>query len=307
MISPIIFSLNLFGFPLTLRWYGVLVMLGAVIATWLAEKEINRRGEKGQTIWDALTWILPIGIIGARVWYVVNNIFGGSNYYIENPVKIFFVWEGGLHIFGGFLFGGIALILYLRKHKMDVWLFFDSIAPAALIGQAVARPANFINQELYGQPTNLPWGIPIQAEHRLTQYSNLTLFPVETTRFHPTFAYEMIWNFLAAFLLIWYSRHYKERMKPGAAFGAWLVLAGIGRAFIELFRPDQPLIPGTIITYSMAVSILMAILGVLMLLVRYGKLKFAFAEKWEEEYKISQPEENTVVGARVKVEAASTK
>jgi phosphatidylglycerol:prolipoprotein diacylglycerol transferase len=289
MINPVIFSLNLFGFPLTLRWYGVLVMFGAVIATWLAEKEINRRGEKGESIWDALVWVLPIGIIGARVWYVVNNIFGGSTYYIENPVKILYVWEGGLHIFGGFLFGGIALILYFRKQKMDVWLFLDSIAPVTLIGQAIARPANFINQELYGQPTNLPWGIPIQAEHRLSQYANLNLFPVETTRFHPTFAYEMIWNFLAVLLLIWYSRHYKDRMKPGAAFSAWLILAGIGRSVIELFRPDQPLIPGTFVTYSMAVSILMAVLGVLMLLVRYGKLKFAFAENWEEEYKISQP------------------
>ena len=87
MINPIIFSLNLYGFPLTLRWYGVLVMLGAVIATWLAEKEINRRGEKGERIWDALTWVLPIGIIGARVWYVVNNIFGGSTYYYLTPPK----------------------------------------------------------------------------------------------------------------------------------------------------------------------------------------------------------------------------
>jgi phosphatidylglycerol:prolipoprotein diacylglycerol transferase len=252
-------------------------------------------------------WVLPIGIIGARVWYVVNNIFGGSTYYIENPIKMLYVWEGGLHIFGGFLFGGIALILYLRKQKMDVWLFLDSIAPVTLIGQAIARPANFINQELYGQPTNLPWGIPIQAEHRLSQYANLNLFPVETTRFHPTFAYEMIWNFLAALLLIWYSRHYKERMKPGAAFSAWLILAGIGRSVIELFRPDQPLIPGTFITYSMAVSILMAVLGVLMLLVRYGKLKLAFAENWEEEYKISQPKENKIVDGRVEVESVSMK
>jgi phosphatidylglycerol:prolipoprotein diacylglycerol transferase len=308
MINPVIFSINLFGFTLALRWYGVLVMLGAITAAWIAEKEINRRGEKGEKIWDALVWVLPIGIIGARMWYVANNILGGSTYYLEYPIKTLYVWEGGLHIFGGFLFGGIALIMYLRNQKMDVWLFLDSIAPAALIGQAIARPANFINQELYGQPTNLPWGIPIQAEHRLAQYANLNLFPVETTRFHPTFAYEMIWNFLAALLLIWYSRHYKERMKPGAAFGAWLVLAGIGRAFIELFRPDQPLIPGTKITYSMAVSILMAILGVLMLLVHYGKLKFAFAENWEEEYKISQPlKEKQVVDGRVKVEAASTK
>ncbi len=295
MINPIIFSFKLLGLTLTLRWYGVLVMLGAIITTWLAEKEINRRGEKGEQIWDALVWILPIGIIGARVWYVVNNILGNSAYYIENPIKALYVWEGGLHIFGGFLFGGVALIMYLRKKKMDVWLFLDSIAPVTLIGQAVARPANFINQELYGQPTNLPWGILIQAEHRLSQYADLKLFPVETTRFHPTFAYEMIWNFLAAFILLWYSRRYKERMKPGAALGAWLILAGIGRAVIELFRPDQPLlIPNTVITSSMAASILMAVLGALLLLVRYGKIKFAFAKNWEEQYQISQPlqEEN---------------
>jgi len=289
MISPIIFSFKLFSLTLTLRWYGVLVMLGAVITTWLAEKEINRRGGKGEEVWDALVWLLPTGIIGARVWYVVNNIFGGSTYYIENPIKVFYIWEGGLHIFGGFLFGGIALIIYLRRKKMDVWLFLDSIAPVTLIGQAIARPANFINQELYGQPTNLPWGILIQADHRLSQYANLKLFPVETTRFHPTFAYEMIWNFLAALLLIWYTRQYKELMKPGAAFSAWLILAGIGRSIIEIFRPDQPLIPGTFVTYSMTVSILMAVLGLLMLLVRYGKLKFPFAENWGEEYKISQP------------------
>lgn len=289
MISPIIFSFKLFSLTLTLRWYGVLVMLGAVVATWLAEKEINRRGEKGASIWDALVWVLPIGIIGARVWYVVNNILGGGTLYIENPIKALYVWEGGLHIFGGFLFGGIALIIYLRRQNMDVWLFLDSIAPVTLIGQAVARPANFINQELYGQPTNLPWGILIQAEHRLSQYADLKLFPVETTRFHPTFAYEMIWNFLAALFLIWFARQYKDRMKPGAAFSAWLILAGVGRSIIELFRPDQPLFSGTEITYSMAVSILMAVLGVLMLLVRYGKLKPPFAKNWEEKYKIAQP------------------
>jgi phosphatidylglycerol:prolipoprotein diacylglycerol transferase len=273
-------------------------MLGVVIATWLAEKEINRRGENGESIWYALIWVLPIGVIGARAWYVANNIFSGSIYYIDNPIKTLYVWEGGLHIFGGFLFGGIALILYLRKHKMDVWLFLDSIAPATLIGQAIARPANFINQELYGQPTNLPWGIPIQAAHRLSQYSNLNLFPVETTRFHPTFAYEMIWNFLAASFLIWYSHYFTERMKPGATFSAWLIFAGVGRSIIELFRPDQPLIPGTLITYSMAVSIFMALLGLLMLLVRYEKINFFFAKNWEKEYKLLQPTDRKKVEAK---------
>lgn len=300
MIDPVIFSFKLFGLTLTLRWYGILVMLGAIAGTWLAERGINRRGEKGETIWDALVWVLPIGIVGARLWYVVNATLGGNSYYMENPVKILYIWEGGLHIFGGFLFGAIALLMFLRQQKMDTWLFLDAIAPATMIGQALARPANFINQELYGPPTQLPWGIPISAEHRLAQYADLSQYPVETTRFHPTFAYEMILNFIIALFLLWYARQYKERMKPGALFGAWLVGAGLSRSFIELFRPDQPRFTGSIVTYSMAVSLLMAVTGVIFLLVRYGKLKFAFAEGWEEEYKItsSKPEAKTVASTK---------
>ena len=218
MIDPVIFSFKLFVWTITLRWYGVLVMFGAVVGAWIAAKEIKRRGENGDAIWDAMIWVLPLGIIGARLWYVANNMLGGSSYYLDNPAKILYVWEGGLHIFGGFLFGGIALYLYLTNNKMDVWLFLDSIAPAILIGQALARPANFINQELYGPPTKLMWGIPITAEHRLAQFSDLSLYPVASTRFHPTFAYEMILNILLGLMLLWIARQYADKMKPGAIF-----------------------------------------------------------------------------------------
>jgi phosphatidylglycerol:prolipoprotein diacylglycerol transferase len=186
---------------------------------------------------------------------------------------------------------------------LDVWLFLDAIAPAVLIGQAVARPANFINQELYGPPTQLPWGISIDAAHRLAQYSDLGRYPVDTAQFHPTFAYEMIWNFLTALFLIWYSRQFPKRMKPGVVFGGWLVLAGFGRFIIEFFRPDQPLIPGTAISYSSFVAILMAIAGTLLLLIRYGKLKIAQAGGWEEQYKISKLSSEL----RTKTDSASNK
>jgi phosphatidylglycerol:prolipoprotein diacylglycerol transferase len=219
---------------------------------------------------------------------VLNTTLGGSRYYLDDPLKIINIPEGGLHFFGGLVFGAIALLLYLNRNKLDVWLFLDAIAPAALIGQAVARPANFINQELYGPPTQLPWGISIDAAHRLSQYSDLNRYPVDATQFHPTFAYEMIWNFLAALFLIWYARQFPRRMKPGAVFGGWLVLAGLGRFVIEFFRPDQPLIPGTAISYSSAVSILMAIAGTLLLLIRYGILKLGPADGWEEKYIISK-------------------
>ncbi len=299
MIDPVIFSFKFFNLEIVLRWYGVLVMLGAVVGAWWAEKEIRRRGENGEVIWDAMIWVLPIGILGARLWYVVNNIFAGSSYYLDNPIKILYVWEGGLHFFGGLLFGGLALFLFLQKNGMDTWLFLDALAPATLLGQALARPANFINQELYGQPTQLPWGIPIEANHRLAQYADLSQFPVQTTRFHPTFAYEMVLNFLIVLFLWWLSRRYEDELKPGALFSAWLLLAGLSRTFIEFFRPDQARIGDTFITYTMAVSFAMAIAGAIMLLVRFGKLQLAMAEGWEDQYQVKMLDRRTSPRSRV--------
>lgn len=287
MIDPVIFSFKLFELQVTLRWYGVLVMLGAVVGALWAEREIRRRGENGESIWDAMIWVLPAGIIGARLWYVANNILGGSTYYLDNPAKIFNIPEGGLHFFGGLLFGMIALFIFLQRSGKDKWLFLDAIAPATLLGQAIARPANFINQELYGPPTGLMWGIPIEASHRLAQYP-ASLFPVETTRFHPAFAYEMILNLLIVLFLWWLSRRYAQQLKPGAVFSAWLLLAGFSRTFIEFFRPDQPRIGDSFVSYTMLVSFLMAIVGAVMLLARYGKIQPALAQGWEQEYQIKK-------------------
>jgi phosphatidylglycerol:prolipoprotein diacylglycerol transferase len=293
MIDPVIFSFKFFIWTITLRWYGVLVMFGAIAGAWIAGREIQRRGEKDEAIWDAMAWVLPAGIVGARLWYVVNSALGGNFYYFDNPVKILYIWEGGLHFFGGLLFGAVALYFFLKKNRFDLWLFLDSIAPAVLIGQALARSANFINQELYGPPTSLPWGILINNyASRLPQYQDLTLYPLETARFHPTFAYEMILNILLGLLLLWIAYRYSETVKPGAIFGGWLIAAGLARAFIEFFRPDQPRIGESFITYSMVVALFMAAAGVFLLLIRYGKLQPSFAAGWEEEYKIKPFEES---------------
>lgn len=307
MIDPIIFTLRIGGWEFPLRWYGVIVMFGVIVGSLIVERELRRRGENGDRIWDALIWVLPAGILGARVWYVLNATLGGSRYYIENPVQIINIPQGGLHIFGGFLFGAAALLYYLRQNKLDPWLFLDSAGPAVLIGQAIGRIANFINQELYGPPTTLPWGIPISAEHRLPSYANLSQYPVETTRFHPTFAYEMLWNLLAAGFLLWLSRRYKEDLKPGTLFAGWLVLAGIGRVIVELFRPDQPKIGDLGFSYSSLFAALMAIAGAIMLMVRYGAIKLKFAENWAEEYQVpgepgadpvDEPQGETSVGKK---------
>lgn len=286
-MDPVIFSIQLGAFTLTLRWYGVLVMFGTAVGAWLAEQEVKRRGENGEHIWNALVFLLPAGIVGGRLWYVVNATIGGNPYYLENPAKIIAVWEGGLHFFGGLLLGAITLFFYARHYKLDLWLLLDSVAPMTMIGQALARPANFINQELYGPPTTLPWGIPIDAAHRIPAYQDLSRFPVETTRFHPVFAYEMILNLLLAGTLLWAVRRWPERFKPGAVFAWWLILAGSARTFIEFFRPDQPILfPGTFVTTSMFVSLLMALSGLLLLLARLGKIRLPWL-RFPERYTIS--------------------
>lgn len=293
MIDPVIFSFKLFNLQVELTWYGLIVMSSVLIGGWLAEKEVRRRGENGEALIDAMVWAVVAGIVGARLWYVVNAIIGGNRSYIEDPMSIIRPPIAGLHIFGGLLFGAIVLISYLKKNGYDAWLFLDSVAPVALVGQAIGRLGNFINQELYGPPTNLPWGISIPADHRLLEFADLSKYPVETTRFHPTFAYEMILNVLAYLFILWYSRRKEEELKPGAVFSLWLAFAGFNRAFIEFFRPDQPKLGETFISTSMLVAFLMGVTGVVMFLARNGKLRLAFAENWENEYFIKKVEKKS--------------
>ncbi len=286
MIDPIIFSISLGSFSLDFRWYGVLIVLGIMTAAWLSEKEIARRGGNAEWIWDGLLWILPAAIIGARVWYVLNDIFGGGRAFIEQPGRIVRITEGGLHIFGALIFGLIAAYFFAKRNKIDLLLLLDSAAPALLLGQAIARPANFINQELYGPPTNLPWGIKILGQNRIAPWNDLSAFPEETTWFHPTFAYEMIWNLIAVGVILWLVRKFERKIKPGSAFALWLIFAGVGRALIETFRPDQPLIPGTGLSYSRLIAILMAVMGSLWLLIRYEVVRLPFLSPGPETYRL---------------------
>ncbi len=287
MIDPVIFSFTILGITIALRWYGVLVMTGVMVAAWLSAKEVARHGENPDHIWDALVWIVLGGMAGSRIWYVANATLGGSRYYLDNPLRILNITEGGLHFYGALLFGAAAMFFYARKHKLDLWLFLDSLAPFILIGQAIARPANFINQELYGQPTTLPWGIHIDAAHRIAPYNDLLTYPVEFTRFHPTFAYEMAWNFFAAFALLLVARALAEKIRPGVIFYGWLALSGLGRIFIELFRPDQPRIPGTDISITSAVAALMLLAGLLLLLDKLEVIRLPFIPKGPDEYRVS--------------------
>ena len=289
MPDPVIFSIEIFGITIALRWYGLLIMTGVIVGSLLAAKEVERRGGNPDWVWDGLLWVVPAGVVGARLWYVVADYLGGNSRYLEEPASIIGFSKGGLsglHIYGAFLFGAIAGFFWARHYRIDLWLVLDSVGPSLLLGQALARPANFINQELYGPPTDLPWGIKIDAAHRLPSWADLTRFPVETTRFHPTFAYEMIGNLVAGALLLWATRRYKEKMRPGSAFAWWLILAGLVRFIIEFFRPDQPRLPGTEISYTRIATVLMMLGGTLYLLIKHEILRVSFISSGSAQYRI---------------------
>jgi phosphatidylglycerol:prolipoprotein diacylglycerol transferase len=288
MIDPVAFTIP--GVNISVYWYGIIMMVGILLGTWITAREVRRRGGNPDHVWDGLTWAMPAGVVGARLWYVVNDILGGGKRYLDDPVSIFRIPEGGLHFYGAILFGALAAYIYARRRKVDMWLIVDSVTPALLIGQAVIRPANYINQELYGPPTDLPWGVSISAANRIPPWNNLSLFPEGTTHFHPTFAYEMVWNMLAAGVLLWVTRRFANKMRPGIAFAAWLILAGLGRVIIEAWRPDQPRIPGLDLSYTRIVAGLMVIGGVIMLLIKSGVLRLPFLSRGPDSYAVAPAE-----------------
>ena len=257
--------------PLSIHFYGIIIVAGALVGGYVASIEARRRREEPEHVWNALTWCLIGGILGARLYHVLSSpqgdVVGFQFYFVTNPfetIRIFgasipfptalMIWNGGLGIFGGVAGGVLALAIYAWRNNLSIFRWFDIAAPGLILAQAIGRWGNYINQELYGPPTTLPWGIPIDAEYRLPQFANLSRYPVKTTRFHPVFLYESLWN-LAAFI----GRRFKDRLVDGDIVSLYLILYGLGRLFIEALRPDAWLVGG--IPTAQIVSAVMIVAG----------------------------------------------
>jgi len=263
--------------PLAVHWYGIIIVVGALAGAYAATFEAKRRGEDPEHVWNALVWCLVAGILGARLYHVLSSpqgtTIGFRYYFVTNPfdtITIFgrsipfptalMIWNGGLGIFGAIAGGALAAIIYVRRNQLSLLRWLDIGAPGLILGQAIGRWGNFVNQELYGPPTTLPWGIPIDAEHRIAPFTDLSRYPVETTRFHPLFLYESLWNFAVFAALMIVGRRYADRLKDGDILSLYFILYGLGRLFIEALRPDAWLI-GNIPTAQL-VSAGLIVLGV---------------------------------------------
>lgn len=269
--DPIAFTIPIGenGFPIF--WYGILVTIGIAIGAWWAVREIARRNQDVDEFYNGLILVVFVGYLFARLTYVLLDVIDGNSGQYSGIIDVLNIRSGGVNILGGFVGAFLAAIIFMRWRRLNFWHYADVAGPALLIAQAVGRWGNFINQELYGPPTQLPWGITIDPRFRLPQFADLSVYPVET-RFHPTFLYESLWLLLGFIILLVLNARYRDQWRSGTLFGLFLIWWGGGRTWIEFFRPDQPTIGNSVITYSMITALLIALAGVVVLMQRYGKL-----------------------------------
>lgn len=224
-------------------FYGILITLGVIAATFLATAEARRRKFNPEYLWDALFWVVIAGIVGARIWHLIapskELMEQGINfqYYLSHPLDAINLRSGGLGIPGAVIGGAIALWIYCRKKKISFLDWADITAPGVALAQAIGRLGNYFNQEVYGLPTDLPWKIYIDPLHRDPDFKSIEYY-------HPLFLYELLWNLLnMAFLLI-ISRRWSKWLKPGDIFAFYVIIYAIGRFGLEFLRLDPTIVGG---------------------------------------------------------------
>lgn len=263
---------------LTIRYYGIILMLGAIAGTWLAEREARRRGQNGEYAWDGLVWALIGGILGARIWHILTppesmkEIGITTSFYLTHPLDALTIWQGGLGIPGAVIGGMLALYLFTRRRKLHFAVWADIAAPGLALGQAIGRWGNFVNQELYGRPTNLPWAIYIAPQNRLPDFQDQAYY-------HPLFLYESLWNLANVFFLLWLGRRYAGRLKDGDLFLAYLITYPVARFFLEFLRLDPSQVGG--VNANQVLMLVVAIGSAAALYWRHRKANEAVSEPAE--------------------------
>jgi prolipoprotein diacylglyceryl transferase len=213
--------------PLPLRAYAGFILLGALVAVWLGDKRWVARGGKKGFVADVAATAVPAGLVGARLYHVLTS---DQSHYFSHPVDALKIWQGGLGIWGGIAGGALGAWWVLRKHGVPFLAFADALAPCLPVAQAIGRFGNYFNQELFGRPTTLPWGLEIDAAHRPAGYSGFATF-------HPTFAYEALWDLGVAGLVLWADRRWQ--LGRGRAFALYVAAYCVGRGWIEALRIDD--------------------------------------------------------------------
>lgn len=227
--NPVLINIG----PFQIFWYGFFIVLGIIIGLTIAIKLGEFYNVDRETILDCAFYLILAGIVGARIYHV----FLEYSYYIKQPLDIFKVWNGGLAIHGAIIAGAITLWILAKKKNLNIWLLCSIAVPGLALAQTLGRWGNYFNQELYGAPTDLPWGIPIALKNRLPEY-------LGSSYFHPTFLYESIGSLIIFGVLIWlhYSLIKKNKFSHQHIVLTYLFLYSLLRFLTETIRIDPTII-----------------------------------------------------------------
>ena len=226
--------------PIPIRAYALCIIAGIIVAIWWGERRWAARGGTPGTVIDIAVFAVPFGLVGGRLYHVITD---NARYFGEgrNPLDALKIWDGGLGIWGAIALGAVGAWIGCRVKKVPLPVFADVIAPGIVVAQAIGRLGNYFNQELYGGPTDLPWGLEIYrrinesgAEDNLNGIA-VNHIPVQVV--HPTFLYELLWNLAVAALVVWADRRF--RLGHGRAFAVYVAGYTAGRTWIELMRTDE--------------------------------------------------------------------
>lgn len=215
--------------PLTIHMYAIMILIGIFVALWLTSRRWVERGGNSEVVGEVAIWAIPFGIVGGRIYHVISSpaaYFGEDG----NPWKAFEIWNGGLGIWGAVAFGALGAYIGARRHGASFTAFMDAAAPGLLLAQAIGRLGNYFNQELFGAPTTLPWGLEIDKVFRPEGYEQFTTF-------HPTFLYELLWNLAGVAVLIYLDKRFD--LRGGRVFWLYVVVYTTGRLWIENVRIDE--------------------------------------------------------------------
>lgn len=245
--------------PVTVHYYALCILGGIVIASFVTASRLRSRGISGGSVIDVAIWAVPIGLVGGRFYHVLTHptdyFFAGANLW-----NVFALWEGGLAIYGSILAGTLGAFIGCRRADIRFVDFVDALAPGMLLAQAFGRLGNYCNQELFGNPTTLPWGLQIHPES--------PAFPPGLpagTLFQPLFLYELLWDVAGAVLIIVLGK--RLRLPTGAPIGLYFLWYGAGRAYLETLRldPTELLIGG--VKFNTFAALVAALLGAVVIVI----------------------------------------
>ncbi|MBM6699279.1 prolipoprotein diacylglyceryl transferase [Bifidobacterium pullorum subsp. saeculare] len=225
--------------PVTIHMYAICILAGICLAVWILTTRWKRMGGTFDQVFDTTLVTVPCALVGARLYHCITT---PSQYFppTGDPVNILKVWEGGMAIFGGVGVGALAAFLWCRHRRYPYALLADCLAPGLMVAQAVGRLGNWFNQELYGKPTTLPWGLKLNDADAIGKteicYDGAACPDPATTLFHPTFLYEALWNLAGAAAIVWIGHRLAARLKAGQQFAMYLMWYGLGRTWVENLR-----------------------------------------------------------------------